>query len=223
MHPCWDLNDIWCPRYHNDEKEVNSDRGCSISFIDSKFQKRGTKQIRQRQLLVRNFRNLIKSYSYRLRKIFKQFWKSITEDGGIPIAIVGSFVSKLTLVACSMFGTLLVSDNFKKSGEPNYEEKAKDLLSIIFLINNCISVPACLIFGYLGDKMKVWKSLAVNLFIGCTSGFIFIYFANENGMGLTVSFVSFLLFAQIIQMQVSRYFNLTFFTESNHVKQARKA
>jgi hypothetical protein len=64
-------------------------------------------------------------------------------------------------------------------------------------------VPLSLIFGYLGDKMKVWKGLAVNLFLGCCIGFLFIYFAEENGIGLSISFVGFILSAHIIQMQVS--------------------
>ncbi len=147
----------------------------------------------------------------------------MTEDGGIPIAIVGSFVSKLTLIACSMFGTMLISDNFKNTGEPNYEAKAKDLLSIIFLIENCICVPSSLILGYLGDKMKVWKGLALNLFIGCTFGFFFIYYSNENGMSLSVSFVGFMLCGHLVVMQVRLYFNLTFFSDSYNVKQACKA
>jgi len=96
---------------------------------------------------------------------------------------MGSFVTKLTLVACSMYGTMLIIDNYKKSGG-DYENDAKDLLSRLFLIENCISVPFSLILGYLGDKMKVWKGLAVNLFLGCCIGFVFIYFAYENGIPL---------------------------------------
>jgi hypothetical protein len=38
----------------------------------------------------------------------------MSEDGGIPIAVIGAFVSKLVLVTCSMFGTILVSDNYEK-------------------------------------------------------------------------------------------------------------
>ena len=118
---------------------------------------------------------------------------------------MGSFVTKLTLVACSMYGTMLIIDNYKKSGG-DYENDAKDLLSRLFLIENCISVPASLLFGYLGDKMKVWKGLAATLLFGCFSGFILIYFANENGLPLTISFVCFMLCAHLVQMQVRRYF-----------------
>ena len=132
--------------------------------------------------------------------------RSITEDGGIPIAIMGSLVSKMVLVCLSMFGTMLVTDNFEKSGDKDYDTKGKDLLGLIFLIENCISVPASLLFGYLGDKMKVWKGLAATLLFGCFSGFILIYFANENGLPLTISFVCFMLCAHLVQMQVRRYF-----------------
>ena len=114
----------------------------------------------------------------------KSYWITISEDGGVPIAIMGSFVTKITLVACSMYGSILITDNQEKTGDPNYENDAKDLLGRLFLIENCISVPISLIFGYLGDKMKVWKGLAVNLFLGCSIGFMFIYYAYENGIPL---------------------------------------
>lgn len=140
----------------------------------------------------------------RIRKILKSFWITITEDGGVPIAIMGSFVTKITLVGCALYGTLLISENYSKSGETD-PEKAKDLLSLLFFIENCMSVPLSLIFGYLGDKIKVWKALAVNLFLGCLVGFTFIYFAEENGIALSISFVGFILSAHIIQMQVSFY------------------
>jgi hypothetical protein len=126
----------------------------------------------------------------------------MSEDGGIPIAVIGAFVSKLVLVTCSMFGTMLVSDNYEKEGEKNYEKKAKDLLGIIFLIENLIVVPLCLIIGYLGDKTKVWKGLALNLFLGCLCGFSFLYFALENGYGLFVSFIGFMLSGHLVYMQV---------------------
>ncbi len=134
----------------------------------------------------------------------------MSEDGGIAIAIIGAFVSKLTLVNCSMFGTILVTDNYEKEGVKDPEVKAKDLLSLIFLIENLIVVPICLIIGYLGDKTKVWKSLALNLFLGCICGFTFLYFASENGYGLSLSIMGFMLFAHLIYMQVSLNFNNPF-------------
>ena len=130
----------------------------------------------------------------------------MTEDGGIPIAIIGSFVSKLTLVTCSLFGTILVTENYEKEGVKDPEVKAKDLLSLIFLIENLVFVPICLIIGYLGDKTKVWKSLALNLFLGCICGFTLLFFASENGYGLSLSFMGFMLFAQLIFMQVRVYY-----------------
>ena len=71
--------------------------------------------------------------------------------------------------------------------------------------------------------MKVWKGLAVNLFLGCCIGFMFIYFADENGIALSISFVGFILSAHIIQMQVS-YLNISNSNtiEFNHAKQASK-
>jgi hypothetical protein len=41
----------------------------------------------------------------------KSYWITISEDGGVPIAIMGSFVTKITLVACSMYGSILITDN----------------------------------------------------------------------------------------------------------------
>ena len=68
--------------------------------------------------------------------------------------------------------------------------------------------------------MKVWKGLAVNLFIGCCIGFTFIYFANENGAALSISFVGFMLSAHIIQMQaINLNFNALYFSlEFDHAK-----
>jgi len=66
--------------------------------------------------------------------------------------------------------------------------------------------------------MKVWKGLAVNLFLGCCIGFTFIYFAYENGIPLKISFVGFILSAHIIQMQVSFYYLNCSSIEFNHAK-----
>ena len=139
----------------------------------------------------------------------------MSEDGGIPIAIIGSFVSKLTLVNCSMFGTILVADNYEKEGVKDPQTKAKDLLSMIFLIENLVVVPICLIIGYLGDKTKVWKSLALNLFLGCLCSLTFLYFALENGYGLSLSFMGIMLFAHLIYMQVSFTFNFLIIVSNN--------
>jgi hypothetical protein len=75
-------------------------------------------------------------------------------------------------------------------------------LGIIFLVENLMVVPLCLIIGYLGDKTKVWKGLALNLFLGCLSGFSFLYFALENGYGLFISFIGFMLTGHLVYMQV---------------------
>jgi hypothetical protein len=59
-----------------------------------------------------------------------------------------------------------------------------------------------LIFGYLGDRLKVWALLCLNTGLVIISGFAFIYCIKTNSLCLQISFVGLCIFYTTIFMLV---------------------
>ena len=129
-----------------------------------------------------------------------QFWKSLTEEPAAFIAIYGSLAAKLTGITFSLFGLILIKDNYIRENIPNPENEAKSLIEVLSLIANLTTVPNGLLFGWLSDRFKAWKLLLLTLL--AVSGFItlFIVYIESNHVAFKVGYVGVQILNQNIAM-----------------------
>ena len=95
----------------------------------------------------------------RVKRTLRQFYKSLIEEPAAFIAIYASLAVKLTGITFSLFGLILITDNYIKENIPNPEDSAKSLIERLSLISNLSTVPFGLLFGWLSDRFKAWKLL----------------------------------------------------------------
>ena len=113
----------------------------------------------------------------------------MTDEPAAFIAIYGSLAAKLTGITFSLFGLILIKDNYIRENIPNPENEAKSLIEVLSLIANLTTVPNGLLFGWLSDRFKTWKLLLVNLLV--VSGFLtlFILYIESNHVAFQVGYV----------------------------------
>lgn len=75
------------------------------------------------------------------------------------MAIVGSFLQKIIVIALQQFGTVLLTDIYEQKGKDDTE--AKDHLGKLGMSSNILTLVFMFVFGYLADKFKVWKLLMI--------------------------------------------------------------
>jgi hypothetical protein len=101
----------------------------------------------------------------RVKRTMRQFYMSLTEEPAAFIAIYASLAVKLTGITFSLFGLILIKDNYIRENLQNPETSAKSLIEVLSLIGNLATVPNGLFFGWLSDRFKAWKLLLLNLFV----------------------------------------------------------
>jgi MFS family permease len=79
------------------------------------------------------------------------------------VAILSGLQAKTTTIALQSFGTILYTDSYAAQGLS--KQDAKHHLSLLFLVSNMLSVITGLIFGYLSDKIKIYKLIQIVNFI----------------------------------------------------------
>ena len=134
-----------------------------------------------------------------------EFYHIARNDPAFTVAILGSFTCKLTSVSCSLFGNLLITSNEKanpKDPNENPEDRAKTLLQILFLVANIAHVPLSMIFGYLGDKVRVWYLIIFNNCFCLLFGVFMIIQINLNSPLMLTGFIGLYMFHQVVYMLV---------------------
>ena len=127
----------------------------------------------------------------------QEFMRTVKNDPAFTVAILGSFTCKLTSISCSLFGNLLITDNEKvnpKDPSENPEDRAKTLLQILFLVANIAHVPLSLLFGYLGDKMRIWHLIVLNNCFCLVFGVFMISQINYNSALMLTGFIGLYMF-----------------------------
>jgi sugar phosphate permease len=130
----------------------------------------------------------------------RQFYMSLTEEPAAFIAIYASLAVKLTGITFSLFGLILIKDNYIRENLHSPETSAKSLIEVLSLIGNLATVPNGLFFGWLSDRFKAWKLLLLNLLV--FSGFLalFIVFIESNHVAFQVGYVGVHILNQNIYM-----------------------
>ncbi len=118
--------------------------------------------------------------------------------------MLGSFCCKLAALVCSLFGSLLIIANEGREhpDDQDYQTHAKSKIQLLFLIGNVLQVPFCLFFGYLSDRMKIWKLLVVNSVLCIGFIIMMLVWIEQNNAGMLIGFVGFYLFHYIVYMLV---------------------
>ena len=116
------------------------------------------------------------------------------------IAIYSSFAVKVTAITFSLFGLILIQDNYAREHYEHPDVEAKSLIEVLSLISHLTVIPNGLLFGWLSDKFKAWKLLLLNLII--LGGFLalFIIYIETTNIAFQVAYVGMQIFNQNIYM-----------------------
>lgn len=108
-------------------------------------------------------------------------------NAGFYVAFFGSFSAKLTAISASLFGSLVFTNEFRNEGD-----KAKNLISLLFLISNIIIIPVIIGVGYLSDKLvKIWKLLVITNIVVIVFAVLFMMSIGDPGFVQYMGFVMF--------------------------------
>ena len=129
----------------------------------------------------------------------KEVKLSLSQNLGFLVAFIGLFTCKMVAVGCSLYGSIIMSEQFKDQNE------GKDYISLLFTIGNILVIPFSLVIGYLSDRHHMWKLiLIVNVL---NLGFLFMYIFNISspnfwqGMGFVMVFsLHVITFVQVIEL-----------------------
>jgi predicted MFS family arabinose efflux permease len=115
---------------------------------------------------------------------------------------MGSFCCKVESLVAALFGSLLIQANYEHQygPSPESEDKAKSLISWLFLIGNVMRVPLTFYFGYLSDRGKIWALISLLTFISILLQVLMLVFLYENSFYLMISFTGVYTFNFTIYM-----------------------
>src|SRR4051812_16220723 len=113
---------------------------------------------------------------------------SLKSNASFYVAFVGSLSSKLTAISSSLFGSIIFTNEF-----PHDEsDKAKNLISLLFLISNILILPLIIGVGYFSDKVfKIWKLLVATNIIVIVFTVVFVVTIGNPGTWQYIGFVVF--------------------------------
>ena len=95
------------------------------------------------------------------------------------------------VVGCNLFSTFLVKDVYQAQGKSNKE--ADEHLSILFLVTNSLCLVISLLFGWISDRVKIYKTILLTNIGILASGFMMLY-AIYSGQGKALSILFYLGF-----------------------------
>ena len=75
------------------------------------------------------------------------------------LAILASITIKVLSLSLNQFGSIIVTNDYKNKGLP--DDDARNHLSLLFLLDNLLSIPCSFGIGYLTDRIKSFKLLFI--------------------------------------------------------------
>ena len=135
-----------------------------------------------------------------MKRTLRQFYMSLTEEPAALIAIYSSLAVKLTGITFSLFGLILIKDNYIRENNSDPENSAKSLIEVLSLIAHLTTVPNGLLFGWLSDRFKAWKLLLLNLLAFSAFLALFIVYIESNHVAFQVGYVGVQILNQNIYM-----------------------